>query len=502
MFSLITTVGFPTSGGKICKKNMINNGVGAWQGLIQEETASIDRGTMRTAEDNPGFAEYIVAENRIPTLLSSSISRNERNPWTPEDEGDHYPCGYELWWIYAVLKLEEGRYWDVAMCFEYWMNKTKEGYEGGLSFYRIQHFDRLTKKCYDNLHPDNFPGPLRLSKNELNLTYYNNTMRGLYPDYHFHGEDDVNNITFDIECHATSIPHWVLSEGTNGILPWGFSGTFKYGIIPSLDVKGTITINGRLYTNVTGVGYFEHEFGYIDLINGFKPPSLQVFVDTLRLYFSSAKWWLNEITKNKIEPYFFYNVSNDNLFGWDWIWAIFDNGWSMTYFKATIFGVVEGLTIGLIHFTQDGEKYWEIGSIYTEYRRVLYDEIADIYIPLEMKMVAYEGDMKLHLLFKATTDMTKGYAEDKLCCYVYAGEVEGYFYDGENNVTLKGFCSINPARYMTRSRHTSLDINLALPPHGLGISTRIVSHGLEIEIFYKIQLIPTIEFIFYVKPAP
>lgn len=439
-------------------------------------------------------------KNRVQTLLDSSNSKSDENPWTPEDEGDHFPCGYELWWIYAILKLEDGRYWDVAMCFEYWMNKTKEGYTGGLSFYRIQRWDRQTRKSYDNLHPDNFPGPLQLNKNEVNFTYYNNTMKGLYPDYAFHSEDDVHNVIFDIQCHATSLPHWILTEGTDGILPWGFSGTFRYGVIPSLDVEGTIVINGTLY-NVTGVGYFEHEFGYIDLVDGFKPPSLRDFLDTLKLYFSAAKWWLNEIRENKIARPSFINISNDNLFGWDWIWATFDNGWSLTYFKATIFGRVEGRTTGVVHFTQDGKKYFEIGSIYTEYKKVIYDEIADVYIPLEIEMIAHEGNMKLHLFFNATTDMTKGYAEDKLCCYVYAGEVEGYLDDGKSNITLNGFCSINPARYMSRLGHRSLDINLVLPPHGFGISIRRVSHRRGFERFLKIQFRP-FEFVFYNKPAP
>ena len=440
-------------------------------------------------------------KNRVSSLLESSISKNDENPWTPEDEGDHFPCGYELWWVYAVLELEEGRYWDVAMCFEYWMNKTNTGYEGGLSFYRIQHFDRQTKKSYDNLHPDNFPGSFKLNKNCLNLTYDNNTMQGLFPDYYFHCEDDINNIIFDIECHATSLPHWVCTEPTNGVIPWGFSGTFKYGIIPSMDIKGSIVIDEVLY-DVTGVGYYEHELGHIDMLNGFKPPSIKVFRETLQLYFSAAKWWLSEIRENKNEQQNFYNVSSDNLFGWDWIWAIFDNGWSLTYFKFAVFGKVEGRTTGIMHFTKDGKKYYEIGSIYTKNMKVYYDEKADIYIPLKLELITHEGDMKLHLTFHTTTDMTKAYAKEKLCNYVYGGEVNGYLDDGKTNVTLNGFCSINPARYMSKSGHRSLEIKLVRPPNGLGLSFRTVSHRLGIESYFKLHLKPKFEYAYGVKAAP
>ena len=461
--------------------------------------------TYKIFDNNENFKflnRYSSFRDRIKSLLEKSTSENndDDNPWGLENEGDHFPCGYELWWIYAVLELEDGRFWDVAMCFEYWMNKTRNGYEGGLSFYRIQHFDRENKKSYDNLHPDTFPGPLKLNKNRLDLTYYNNVMSGIFPDYFFHCEDDVNNVVFDINCHATSEPHWVCTEGTDGNLPWGFSGTFKYGIIPSLDVEGTIVINDELY-NVTGLGYFEHEFGYIDLLDSFKPPSIKVFRETLQLYFSAARWWLKELRDNKIELYTFYSASNDNLFGWDWIWAAFDNGWSMTYFKITAFGNVEGLTTGVIHFTKDGKKYYEIGSIYTKYKEVVYDEKADMYIPLQLELIAHEGDMKLHLFFDTTTDMTKGYAEDKLCCYVYAGEVYGYYEDSEGNITINGFCSINPARVMRRAAHYSIDVDLIAPPKGLGISMRQRIHALGIEKFFKIQLRPKFEFSYYIKPV-
>ncbi|GAI20055.1 unnamed protein product, partial [marine sediment metagenome] len=91
---------------------------------------------------------------------SQYIIENEDELWTPGDEGDHFPCGCEWWWIYATLTLDNGEHWDVALMFNYWMVRTREGYEPGLSFYRVQCWNRESGNCYDLLYEDKeYPNP-------------------------------------------------------------------------------------------------------------------------------------------------------------------------------------------------------------------------------------------------------------------------------------------------------------------------------------------------------
>ena len=139
--------------------------------------------------------------------IASTFGKNKDEfPINPEDEGDHYPCGYEFWCYHACLILENGQYWDATASFVYFMNKTKDGYDPGLSFLSIRHWNRQTGECYDYLQVDDYPGVFQSGKNEVNLTYGKSFAKGLYPDYYFHCEDLKHNITIDLNLHSTSYP--------------------------------------------------------------------------------------------------------------------------------------------------------------------------------------------------------------------------------------------------------------------------------------------------------
>ena len=74
---------------------------------------------------NPIFNERIIVksqENSVTDSLIFNIDRilhdkNNDNPWTPEDEGDHFPTGWEYWWNYMMLTLDDGSHWDIAVMF-------------------------------------------------------------------------------------------------------------------------------------------------------------------------------------------------------------------------------------------------------------------------------------------------------------------------------------------------------------------------------------------------
>ena len=58
---------------------------------------------------------------------TTNESDNEENPWTPEDEGAHFPCGSEWWMFYVTLELENGEHWDASATFQYGAETTDNG---------------------------------------------------------------------------------------------------------------------------------------------------------------------------------------------------------------------------------------------------------------------------------------------------------------------------------------------------------------------------------------
>ncbi|MCK4996512.1 MAG: hypothetical protein KAR55_06450, partial [Thermoplasmatales archaeon] len=248
-------------------------------------------------------ASNIIKDNNQLKSNDNLIFANKNCLWTPEDEGDHFPCGCEWWWIYATLTLDNGEHWDVALMFSYWMNRTKKGYDPGLSYYRVQCWNRESGDCYDLIHYDmGYPNPyFHHKKNIVDLKYHNCSMKGLYPNYVIHAEDNNNNISFNLKCHADSIPLWVAEESTGGFVPYGISGIFRYGLIPRNNVTGNISINGSNY-NVTGVGYYEHQFGDMNPLNPFKIHSIKELLNITKLYSKVCSWWANEVISNTREP--------------------------------------------------------------------------------------------------------------------------------------------------------------------------------------------------------
>lgn len=479
------------------------------KGLETTPIASIQtKAITKTVKNFILTSRETVLKNRYSALWGLSNSKSDENNWSPEDEGDHFPCGYELWCYHACLTLENGQRWDAAATFMYHMNRTKVGYSEGSSFCRIRHWDRQSGKYYDNAQNDEFPGAFHTEKNVVNLTYYNNSAQGLYPNYHLHFEDDINNTVTDLQCHAISSPCWLFEEPTNKTIPWGFSGTGKAYFIPVLEAVGNITINGTLY-NVTGVAYYEHDFAYCQFSNPLAVYSLREFLNATKLISSALRWWRSQVIQNRPGRTFSLHRSNDYLFGWCWSWTVFDNGCSLVVFRPAILRIAEGLVPALLYFSEDGQNYLEIGCVYWKNNRVKYIERADSYIPLDFEITAYKEDIKLHVTFNSTTEMTEGYTppdfdpskKSGVCTFYCCGTTEGYFTDEENNISLEGAYATEQFRFVPKGKmHRSLSIELLLPPQGLGISIRRVSHG--IERYLEIQLKPVFKFIFYIKPAP
>jgi hypothetical protein len=426
-----------------------------------------------------------------------------RNILDPKDEGDHFPCGCEWWWVGALLTLENGTQWDVSLTFTYFMNRTQQGYDPFLSFYRVQCLDEESGKSYDFLRKDAFPNTVfNFRKNMVDINYNNCTIKGLFPDYAIQGEDTKNNISFNLRYHSESNPYWVLNESTGGLIPWGVSGTFRYYFILRNSVTGNISMNGSCY-NVTGVGYYEHQFGDIDLLHFLKIYSMKELRDNTMLYSQLLRWSRTEVATNKRLPLQSIHFSTDS-FGWDAIWATFDNGYSMIFGIVRMFGLINGRSLGPMLALTDGKNSWEFGDVYLDFKKTLYIEDSDIYIPLNLEITAYKGNKTLHLILNNTVKNTQLFHNkgNELGNFLVPSIANGYLIDGEKNITLNGVGGNNPGCFIPKIKYRSLDIDLLLPPHGFGISIKKVSHRSGLERFFELQLKPTFKFIYYIKPVP
>ena len=112
--------------------------------------------------------------------------------------------------------------------------------------------------------------------------------------------------------------------------------------------------------------------------------------------------------------------------------------------------------------------------------------------------------------FNATTEITELYAKDFASyskheggTFFTCGVVNGHYKDNEDDVELKGTYSLDQTRWLSKYiKHKSLDVDLLLPPNGLGFTIKRVSHRLlGLEGLLKIQLRPKLEFIFNFRSA-
>lgn len=405
----------------------------------------------------------------------------------PEIEGDHFPCGVEYWWLYTMLTLEDGRQWDMCAQFFYIMNWTGTNWSEteGVSYFRIQSWNRETGKHYDYFHESKHPGELQTKKNMIDLQFYNSTLKGLYPDYTAHFEDDINNIILTIDAHAKAPPYRHLNSVTNGTIPL-MTAVFTYWSISRVELSGNIIINGTKF-NVTGVGYHEHLFGDrpLDGTFSFKLSSVKDLIDLNFLYLSIVKWMLQPRAISWLYKMQMPHVSVDNIRGYDWIWSAFDNGWSMILVRLRLgypFSFTEGPSIGFLILT-DGNEIWEFSELYIKITNDIYFEDKGIYVPRELKVLGLFDDKKVFLSFNSTSDFTELYnkftqiksSEGGL--FLAAGEMKGYFENGENIVLLNGKGTNTPYILFPLLGYRSLEVQLLLPPDGFGFIINRITPG-------------------------
>ncbi len=410
----------------------------------------------------------------------------EKNPWKPEDEREHFPCTLEWWAVESFFKsIEDKKKWSLKTVFNEWFERQKD--VG--SIFNLTLFDEQSGKHLSYFsRTDN--KKLDTSKDRFEVRYEESFIKGAYPNYEMFFIDKKNDIKLNIKYTAESVPHWISQEVTDGWLPMGF-GFYRYGFIPKNQISGTMQIQDKKF-HIEGKGYFEHVWG--DFFYDNPLSNILGAKKTISVYFKLIKWWLHN-HRLKIPNSIIFGTEN-NPFGYDWAWALFDNGWTIFYGNA-LFWFMNGPSVGNLIFSKDGKKYKEFGDINFHYNKMQYSTNYDFFYPTEFELKARHGKEILFLKFKMTSKSREYVSRFPKSKYWIAlviceapGIVEGYYFDGKNKVKLSGIAKIEPQRQASVIGHNTLKIDILKPPNGVGFSLDFESHYLKKKMFINLRLAP------------
>jgi parallel beta-helix repeat protein len=423
------------------------------------------------------------------TSSARTIGSKDQSLFTPEEEGDHFPCSCEWWAVHVALTLDSDAHWDVFIGFQY---ETQSTNRSNLSVFILflYCFNRDSGKTLDFTRFQSKKGnqsiPFFFKKNVVDIQYYNCSMKGLYPKYLAYVENENKSFTLNISLNATSSSHWVAQNESNGYFPWGL-GWCRYGFIPRLDVVGNITIEGTTSTS-RGIGYLEHAWGNFTYgIEKKSLVSLSEFAKNLHKVLPFVTWVLSEQSKN-INP---LKLSTANHYGYDWAWGTFTNGWGLH------FGFFHSLG-GEVSLTPDGKTFWDFGNISVRYGRLLYIPETDTYSPLDLNITAHKEDKTLYLRLTTTADpdlnLINIYPRSRFTCgsggIQTIGVIEGYYQDNEQNISLYGNCTFAIYRQFQAVHYGSVEITHICPPQGVGFSVEIISNLLGAKLYVERLRLP------------
>jgi hypothetical protein len=413
------------------------------------------------------------------------MNKVSNNPWAYEDELEHFPNVREWWCGEAFFRSDDDNRWSLKTGISYWVLKSKRI----TPVFDITLFDQENNRYYKYCSwKDKIL--FESTKDYLNVKYGQSYIKGLFPNYELYLKDLDNDIDLDLKLHAKSMPHWVAQDISDGWLPLGLN-FYRYGFIPRCNLNGTIKIK-NIKHNVNGIGYFEHAYGdYSDR------KSLSNFSNIKKIILTYSKlinWWLRNQRK-KIPRSLKFGTEN-NILGYDWVWAVLDNGWSL-FFGNILFWLMQGPCTGSLILTKDGITYSESCDVCFKYNKLRYAKELDFYYPTELQIIARFGKEEIHLKFimddnireQVTRLYGKKYWVGIVICEA-PGVVEGFSFDGDKKIKLNGICKIEPQRQISVLGHNSLKIDLVLPPNGLGMSFNFESHFLRKKLFTNIQIAP------------
>ncbi len=414
---------------------------------------------------------------------------DNKNPWSCSDEKEHEKSAIEWWCFEAFLKQNDNKKkWNLKASFGEWFKKSKEY---GSNFF-ITLFDLDENKHY-SYYSENQRKKLKIYADHKTqkINYKDSYIEGLFPDYKIFLNDKKNNIQTNLTYKSEALPHWVSQGTTNGWLPMGL-GFYRYGFIPKCKISGLLNINQNNFS-VNGSGYYEHVWGDFSYTNWFTYS--RNIKKSLSTYAKLMGKWL-QCKKPRIPNSLAFSKDNNPL-GYDWAWAVFDNGWTLFY--GNILGwILKGPVIGTIILSKDGCKYKEFFNGCFEYKKIEYSEDHDIYYPTEISLIFQDDKEKFKINFKKKTD-PYGFlfklSDNKNAYIVYEqpGTVKGFYSNGDRRIDLEGFCKFEPQRQLFNTNHSSISLDFLKPPEGFGLNLVLNSHGLNKKIKTKFQLYPKIK---------
>jgi len=421
--------------------------------------------------------------------------KSKYNPWTSEDEREHPSSAMEWWCAEAFFSSVDGKEkWSVKAVLSEWHTKAKQI---GSNFV-ITLFDQENNKNFFYDRRDN-TAKLKSSEYSFNIQFKDSWITGSFPNYEMHFHDPENNIKLDMKYRAKSYPRWVAQDVTGGWLPMGL-GFYRYGFIPKCDISGTLTIKNKKI-KIVGDGYFEHVWG--DFTYHRVGAEFGGLKKTLSTYAKLVGWWIHN-SKIRIPNSITFSTEN-NPFGYDWAWALLDNGWTLFYGNI-LFWIMHGPAAGSLILSKDGETYEELCNVQFKYNKTKLAKDFDFQYPTEIELTATKAKEKLHLVFLMDSNIREyviSFREKKywlgLAICEAPGIASGYYFDGNKKIKLNGICKIEPQRQISALGHNTLKIDFLKPPKGFGISLNVDSHFLKKKIFVRIQLLPKLKFNFKIE---
>ena len=409
---------------------------------------------------------------------------SKKNPWTRQDEGDHYPSMREWWCVETLFKtIENNKKWSFKGSMAYEM-------ENSYSFIIYNLFDVTSNKFVFGKEINDDINKLSHKKNKVDLKYKKSYISGKYPSYHIHFEDEKEEFEIDIDYKARILPHWSAQDSTNGYLPIGLSH-YRYGWLINNDLKGHLKIHGKKYS-IKGKGYLEHAWGDFLYSNPFKV--LSDIKKTFSVYSKLGIWWAAHQTPRIPNKVSF--TTENNPFGYDWFWGVFDNNWSI-YYGNLLFWFSEGPGFGMLTICTDKGEYLEFGNIKFRYDKVKYIKKYDMYYPLDMTILASHNDEKLELRVWPVCDPhefiedfpKKGFYKAFIMPEM-VGRMEGFYEKNGKRIKLTGDCKIERQRQPSVLGHNKITISFIKPPKGVGVEFDLDSHYLKKKLFTRIKLAP------------
>ena len=428
----------------------------------------------------------------LVSILCDMAKNTTMNPWSQQDEGSHYPVTREWWTFETLFSTSDKRKWNLMLIMSYNLEKPN-------CFFQYTLFDITNKTCVLRKDIDDNIKKFRHEKNKLDLVYEKNYSKGRFPDYTLHLEDESQSFMFDIDLHAISFPHWIAQDITNGSLPIGLN-FYKYGYIPNAIIKGEMMLQDQSF-NITGNGYIEHVWGDWSYQ---KPLSnIKNLRKTFRTYINLGKWWISHHTPKIPETIGF--TTENNIFGYDWVWGVFDNNWSVFYGNI-LFWLYQGPAFGVLTLTPNGKTYWDFSDITYRYNKVHYVKEYDIYFGSDIDLIARLYDKTITLNFSLNTNAYdyidpfnhQGFYRAFILAEM-PGTISGIYKDDHQEIKLKGDCKMMPLRQPSILGHNAVTLTLTKPPKGFGISFDLNSHYLKKKIDASIQLIPKPKCSFEIK---